>query len=184
MIPSNSSSDEQLLQLAGQGDKQAYGVLYERYLDNIYRYVLLKVGIASIAEDLTEETFIRTWEYLPRLSRKDGMINHLKAFLYRTASNLVIDFYRKKKPDNLDPEEIIEVRESPEQIFERQEEIRKLSRIIQKMRPDYQKIIILRFVNQLSHQETASLLQITEAHSRVLQFRALKRLKSLMKEEA
>jgi len=98
MIASNSSSDEHILKLAGQGDKQAYGILYVRYLDDIYRYVLLKIGSTSIAEDLTEETFIRTWEYLPRLSRKDEKINHLKAFLYRTASNLVIDFYRKKKP--------------------------------------------------------------------------------------
>lgn len=184
MDSSKSKSDEQLLLLAAHGDKQAYGLLYERYLEDIYRYVLLKVGVVETAEDLTEETFIRTWEYLPGLTRKDGKITHLKAFLYRTAGNLVIDFYRKKKPENLNPDHEIEFRASPEKMAEMQDEKGKLVKLVRKLRPDYQKVIILRFVNQLSHQETAAILKISESHSRVLQYRALKRLQTLMKEEA
>ena len=184
MNPSQASSDEQLLLQAANGDKQAYGVLYERYLEAIYRFVLIRVGCAEIAEDLTEDAFIRTWEYLPRLGRRNGKIDHLKAFLYRTANNLVIDFYRKKKPDPLSPDQAIPIWDSPEETYERQDEITTLLKGLRQLRPQYQKIIILRYANQLSHQETAAILNISEAHSRVLQFRALKRLASIIKKEA
>ena len=183
MKPSKSLPDDQLLQLATCGSKQAFGFLYERYLENIYRFVLIKIGNSNIAEDLTEETFIRTWEYLPSLARKNGRINNFKAFLYRTASNLVIDFYRKKHActDNLD--QIIQIDESPEKISEKHEQERKIMRCLRQLKPGDQKILILRYVNQLSHQETASIMDISEAHSRVLQYRALKKLQALMKEE-
>jgi RNA polymerase sigma factor (sigma-70 family) len=58
-----------------------------------------------------------------------------------------------------------------------------MMRCLRQLKPIDQKILVLRYVNQLSHQETASIMNISEAHSRVLQYRALKKLRALMKTE-
>ena len=151
MKPSNTLPDDQLLQLATCGNKQAFGFLYERYLEDIYRFVLIKVSNTNIAEDLTEETFIRTWEYLPSLARKNRKINNFKAFLYRTASNLVVDYYRKKHPSTENLEQTLKFDESPEKISEKVELERKIMRCLRQLKPNDQKILVLRYVNQLSH---------------------------------
>ena len=59
--------DERLLvRRAIKGDGEAFGELYERYLDAIYRYLYFRIGNEVAVEDLTEEVFVRAWESLPR----------------------------------------------------------------------------------------------------------------------
>ena len=176
---SDENTENRVLRLASQGDKQAFGILYTCYLEEIFRFVYFKVGRKPIAEDITEEAFIKTWESLPRIYKKDGKINNFRAWLYRIANNLVIDFYRKSKPvDNI---EYSEPGNSPlsEAIAIEHEESNQLAQSIRKLKPDFQQIIILRLINELSHKEAASIMNISESHSRVLLYRALKKLKGI-----
>ncbi len=170
----------QLICLAAKGDKHAFGRLYEHYLEEIYRFLFYKVGNKMIAEDLTEDTFLRTWEHLPSIYAKDQNFSNLRAWLYRIANNLAIDYYRKIKPQLGIDNNIRSNNKSMEKIIEDQTESQKLVKTIQKLEPRLQKIIILRFINQLSHQEIASVMKISPTHSRVLQYRALKKMKNYL----
>lgn len=174
---------EHFLSLAAQGDKQAFGRLYESFLDEIFRFVHYKVGNQTIAEDITEDTFIKTWLILPRIYKKNGKIDNLRAWLYRTANNQVIDYYRKKKPVEISEELTKAAKQSPESITDQRDLTEQLTKSVLALAPDFQQIIILRFINQLSHKETARVMKISENYSRVLQYRALKRLKEIFTEK-
>jgi len=72
-----------------------YLSLYDEYADVVFRMCLSKVSSRDEAKDLTQETFVRVWE---RLSKKGEQIEHLRAFLFTVARNLIKDYYKKKKP--------------------------------------------------------------------------------------
>jgi RNA polymerase sigma-70 factor (ECF subfamily) len=179
-INHDNSSEGHLLSLAAKGDKKAFGRLYEQHLDEILRYVFYKVGDTHEAEDITEEVFLKTWRHLPELYEKRGRIDNFRAWVYRIAHNLVIDFYRARKPLSL-KEDLIPVEENnPEVITENAFTSRRLAKAIMALQDNYQEIIILRFVNQLSHEEAALIMNLNRGHARVLQFRALKKLHSIL----
>ncbi len=71
---------------------------YKDYTDALFRYCYFKTLNREESTDIVQETFIKTWEYI----KGGGEINNMRAFLYRTAHNLVVDHYRKKKPTSLD----------------------------------------------------------------------------------
>ncbi|MBU1131828.1 hypothetical protein KKC32_01060, partial [Patescibacteria group bacterium] len=74
-------------------DANAYGQLYDYYVDRIFRFILFKVATTEEAEDLTSEVFLKTWEYINNTGKK---IKNLNALLYKIARNKVIDYYRTK----------------------------------------------------------------------------------------
>ena len=178
MKTSEELPDNCLLKHAAKGDKQAFGLLYQRYLIEIYRFIYYKIGNEGLSEDLTEETFIRTWERLINSHDDERSINHLRAWLYRTANNLVIDYYRKRKPVQLIEKLTSSKQPLPEEVTEFKDMSELLMESIKALKPEFQQIIILRFINQLSHDETAAIMKISPGYSRVLQFRALKKLKA------
>ena len=158
-------------------------MLYERYLDEIYRFVYLRVSDTLEAEDITENAFLKTWEHLPKLSAKGDQIDNFRAWLYRTALNLVIDYYRSKKPLALKDDFPAKEQDSPEAFTDLNLLSQQLANAIKELSPDFQQIIILRFVNQLSHQEAALMMNRSYGHVRVLQHRALKKLKEILTKE-
>ena len=85
--------ESQLTAQALQGDKEAFGDLYEYYLEEVYRYVFYRVSNEADAEDLTEQVFLKVWENLPNFQQRVPF----KAWLYRIARNTVIDHYRTRK---------------------------------------------------------------------------------------
>jgi RNA polymerase sigma-70 factor (ECF subfamily) len=183
MQTSKQISESRLLKAAAHGDKKAFGNLYKQYLDRIYRFIRFKVGDDLIAEDLTEETFLKTWTILPKIYKKSRKIDNFNAWLYRTAKNLVIDYYRKKKPVANIENTLEEIKLSPEEFTEQQHLSQQLTKAIAKLEPKYKEIIILRFVNQLPHEEVAHILEISENNSRIMQYRALKKLKEFLSNE-
>jgi RNA polymerase sigma-70 factor, ECF subfamily len=175
----SDSDDHHLLKLATQGDKRAFGVLYERYLGEIYRYVYYRVGDQREAEDITASTFSRTWEVLPRIAEAEVSIRSIRHWLYGVARNLVTDFYRTRETVAL-PEDFHRDQDLVEGEIEKRFQARQLTEAILQLRPDYQQIIILRFVNQLSHRETAEIMALSDGQSRIMQYRALRKLREIM----
>lgn len=175
-----SISDSELVEQATKGDKEAFGNLYECYLDEIYRYVYFRVFNHQEAEDLTETVFLKAWEALPK-SRK--RIKNFRAWLYRIAHNLVIDYRRKKSPEI--PEAESPVREDPTEIgtvIEEKQESQTIMQALARLEFKYRQVIVMRFFNQMSHAEVAQVLDIEEGHVRVLQYRGLKKLRQLIDE--
>jgi RNA polymerase sigma-70 factor (ECF subfamily) len=174
--------EDLLVDRARRGDADAFGRLYELHLDRIYRYIYYRVGSSNEAEDLAEHVFLKAWEAIGRYESR-GL--PFAAWLYRMAHNAVIDHYRSRRPTTSIDEtfDLEDERQNPvasaEAIFDREE----LKVAIQRLNPDQQTVIVLRFTEGLSHAEVGKVLGKSEGAVRVIQHRALgvmaKFLKSL-----
>lgn len=180
----NSQSNlPKLLALAAEGDWHSFGEFYEFHLKEIYRYILFRVNDHDEAEDLTAKVFLEAWESLIS-TRREQKIRNIRAWIYRIARNKVIDYHRTRKPqepidDN--PDKRLQgawLETELDDLFIS----RKLAEGVRQLPANYQEVIILRFVNQMSHAEVAEVMNITESHVRVLQYRALRQMRELMAE--
>lgn len=174
-------SDEKLLKKVISGDTPAYGVLYERYSDEIYRYVYYRVAKNSLeTEDLTQVVFIKAWDVI--LQNRTENYN-FRALIYKIARNLTIDYWRTSKTElSIDELLMKSVIPKPEQQIILNEESDELVQAIRELEPKLQEVVICRFINGLSHAETARSLGRTEGYVRVLQYRALKKIRVLINE--
>jgi len=172
-----------LLALAAEGNRHSFGEFYELHLNEIYRYILFRVYDRNEAEDLTAKVFLEAWEDLT--SRQHlRRIRNIRAWIYRIAQNKVIDFHRTRKPQE-------PIDDNPDKRLQGawlESELdglsisRKLAEGVQQLSAKYQEVIILRFISQMSHAEVAEIMNITEGHVRVLQYRALQQMRELMSE--
>ncbi|MBL7161005.1 MAG: sigma-70 family RNA polymerase sigma factor [Anaerolineales bacterium] len=153
-------------------------------MDQIYRYVYYSVANSLEAEDLTETVFLKAWESLPGMRTKVKRLN-FRAWLYRIAHNLVVDRYRMHKPTvSLDQTNTLrDPSPTPETILQAKEEGQRLASAIKKLEPHLQQVLVCRFINGLSHAETAQIIGISEGYVRVLQHRALKKMGAVLSEE-
>lgn len=155
---------------------------YNDYAEAIYRHCYFRVFSEARAEELTQETFLRTWEYL----NNKGKIDNIRAFLYRVANNLVIDESRKKKEKSL--EALLEAGVLSEPSFKDSEKIeqdillKEVLTAMEKLSPDTQEIIVLRYVDDLDPKEIAKVLEISSNAASVRLHRALGELKEIVKE--
>ncbi|MBN1312786.1 MAG: sigma-70 family RNA polymerase sigma factor [Anaerolineae bacterium] len=171
--PAFSNNETKLVARAIKGDDNAFGVLYRCYMEPIYRYIFLRVGNAAEAEDLTEDVFVKAWEALPGYRITE---HPFKSWLYRIAHNLVIDYHRKRKPLALADEELQEDPATPplpEDVIVLNQEAGVLAEAVQRLGEEEQLVVVLRFVDGLSHKEVAEIIGKSEAASRVIQHRAL-----------
>ncbi len=173
--------EEQIIARAIRGESSAFGSLYGNYQPQIYRFVYLKVSHREEAEDLTHQVFLSAWQNI-HTYREQGY--PFSSWLYQIARNKVIDFYRAKKNesslDAFDPDAFGE----KETVTERTElslGLEHLKKALRGMRPEYQEIIVLRFVEELSLKEVANTLAKTEGAVKLLQHRAIKNLRALLK---
>ncbi len=167
-------SDENALKLAAQGDQEAFGVLYERYVGRIYSYIYYRTGNQHDAEDLTARVFFRAMRHVENYTDR-GL--PLSAWLYRIAHNLVANWHRdnsRKKEIPLD--EIILVRHSgdlPETVLIENEEKENLLNVIHRLPSDRQELIILKFVEHLSNAEIGQVMGRSEGAVKSLYHRTL-----------
>lgn len=175
-IPTGTlENEDKLVRRAVTRDSAAFGCLYEFYLDRIYRYVYYRVGSTSEAEDLTEQVFLKAWEAIDRYEQRGVPF---AAWLYRLAHNLVIDHYRGKRPTSTLDEmsEADEIGGDVEATVQGLLEAEEVRAAIGRLNPDYQQMIVLRFVEGLSHAEVAKIVGKSEGATRVVQHRALQSL--------
>jgi RNA polymerase sigma-70 factor (ECF subfamily) len=84
--------------MRSQATEKIFLEVYDEHADAIYRFCYFKLFDKEKAEELTQEAFMRTWEYLA--SGKE--VDNLRAFVYRVARNSIVDYFRKKKELSLD----------------------------------------------------------------------------------
>lgn len=171
--------DRTLVVLAQSGDTEAFAQLYDRHVDAIYRYVMLRVSTREQAEDITEDVFLRAWKNLGRFQPKRPILH----WLYRIAHNRIVDEHRRKAQQN---DSLDAMNESGHQIASPQpdpvhtvisnEEIDTLRNALATMSDDEQSLLFLRFTENLAFREIAEILNKSEGACRVLQHRALKKL--------
>lgn len=174
-------TERQLINRAIQGDAKAFGELYKEYVDAIYRYVYFRVGTEVEAEDLTDEVFVRAWEALPEF--RPSASYSFSAWLYRIAHNLVVDSYRRRSPVTFSRDELDKNRTrlpSVEEVAQTRHEAANLVKAVQHLNDLEQDVIVLRFVEGLSHREVAQVIGKSESASRVIQHRALASLRKIL----
>jgi len=181
---SNSPPQEAtLIAQAIAGNADAFGELYLLHLDAIYRYVYYRVGDGAEAEDLTEQVFLKAWEALPGYQQRGYPFS---SWLYRIAHNTVADYHRRQKPEVPMPSpEKVEKRDQHRPPLEQviaTEEAATLATAIAQLSEEQQQVIILRFIEGLSHAEVARILAKSEGACRVIQHRALAALNRLLTE--
>jgi RNA polymerase sigma-70 factor (ECF subfamily) len=182
-MPSKKHPDEgALIQASIEGDGKAFEALYIHYMKAIYRYIFFRVGDEIHAEDLTEETFVRAWEALPNYQQRK---HPFSSWLYRIAHNLIIDHYRRIKPvpiSNGLMRTYSDPAESMDHMVHRKNEIRLLINAVQKLNELEREIVLLRFVEGLSHKEISAMVGRSQTSCRVILHRALKALRSILVE--
>ena len=175
-------NEENLIRRAATGDSEAFGVLYDAYHPQIYRFIFLKVSSKEDAEDLAHQVFMNALEHMPGYRHKGFPFS---SWLYRIARNAVIDHYRTKKDrvslEDTDPEDFARG-ESIQADAHRALEIEKVRRAIKKLSPLHQDVIIMRFVEELAIREVAVALKKSEGAIKLLQHRAITELQRIISE--
>lgn len=181
-MPDWQDADEkQLLLRAQQGDAEAFGQLYETYASRVFRYLFAHLNNRLDAEDLTEEVFLRVWQALP-VYQEQGV--PFGGFLFRVAHNVLVDQYRRNHHRRNDPDweaaQIEEKHADPAQAPLAYLEHKEIQHVLGQLREDYQKVLKLRFLADLSPDETAQVMGRSPGAVRVLQHRALGALRKLL----
>lgn len=175
--------EENLVRSAVGGDSSAFGSLYDRYQPMIYRFVAVKVGRREDAEDITHQVFMSAWQ---SIGGYRDMGHPFSSWLYRIARNQIIDYYRARKQDvsleMLDVESIVGAAVSQIDLSAKLD-LEKTIRAVRQLKPDYQDVVFMRFVEDLSIQETARAMKRSQGAIKLLQHRAIKELQKLLEEK-
>ena len=167
-----------LVELAQRGDAEAFGMLYERYVDLVYRYVYVRVGSSHLAEDLTSETFVRA---LRRMDSFSWQGRDIAAWFITIARNLITDNAKSARfrmevstADMLDADRRADAAPE-EEVLQRLRDSRLLE-AVQNLKPEQAECVVLRFLQGLTLAETAKVLGKSEGAVKQLQLRAVRAL--------
>jgi RNA polymerase sigma-70 factor, ECF subfamily len=172
-----------LVRRAQEGDAEAFGQLYDRYVDLVFRYVYYRVGDRSQAEDFTSETFLRA---LRRIGSFAWTGRDIGAWFVTIARNIVLDHVKSSRyrlevttADMLDEDR---AEDGPEDAVLDKVTSAELMRCVRMLNPEQQECIVLRFLQGMSVAETAAIMGKNDGAIKALQHRAVRRLATLLPE--
>ena len=171
-----------LVDRAISGDADAFGRLYDMHVDRVYRHVYYRVGNTADAEDLTQQAFIKAWEAIGRYKK---MASPFLAWLMRISHNLVTDFYRSTKTKTYLDFDMVDSNadSNPEYAAETSLNKQQIRRAVLQLPDDQQQVILMRFIEGFSYQEIAASIGKSEGAVRVIQHRALARLRKILEKD-
>ncbi len=152
---------------------------YESYSDAIFRYCYFRVYDRERAKDIVQETFMKTWDYIAR----GNDIDNIRAFLYKVARNIIIDYTRKKKEDSLEALQEsgfnpgVDERANKEIEFDFQAALQAIKSLDEK----YREAVTMRYIEGYSPKEIAKMIDETENVISVRIHRGLQQLRKKIK---
>ncbi|MFF0831273.1 RNA polymerase sigma factor [Brevibacillus sp. NPDC003359] len=156
--------------------------IYQQHYLAVYGFLFHFTGSQNETEDLTQEVFTRVVKVLPTY---DGRVT-VKTWLFSIAKHIAVDHYRKQKLYELVSENwltrLTAKHGIPEVELDYKEEMREIKDALQRLKPSYRMVVILRSIEGYSIRETAELLDISEAKVKVIYHRALKKLQHYLKD--
>lgn len=151
---------------------------YDAHANALFRYGLLRVSDREVALDLVQDAFTKTWDYMI----KGNEIINMRAFLYRTLTNLIIDHYRSRKSvasletmaeeDGFDPP-------APDDEVESMIDGEQVMKVMRRLPEDYREVIFLRYVEGLSVSEISEAIGVSRTLVAVRVHRGLRKLRAL-----
>jgi RNA polymerase sigma-70 factor (ECF subfamily) len=172
--------DEQnLVHRAQQGDKEAFAQLYENHFDKIYRYVALRIGNKTEAEDVTQQAFLNALRSISSFKWKGTPFS---AWLFRIAHNLVVDYLRKGKKQTTTPldESLVDSDSNPQREAEYRLDIEQLVSATKQLTAAQREVISLRFAGELSVAEVAKVMGKSQGAVKALQHSAIVALRKVL----
>ena len=171
---------------SAQGDKDAFGKLYDMYMERIYKYVYYHTGDTMVSEDLTQDIFIKAWGAINRFEWKGQPFS---SWLFRIAHNCTVDYYRSAQRDSTLKEQLstssMESEPSstianPVQEVEQKITHQELLGAIADLSIAQREVIILKFLEGMENNEIAQITGKKEGAIRITQMRALAALREIM----
>jgi RNA polymerase sigma-70 factor (ECF subfamily) len=172
-MPDTEIKDDVVLSKASKGDLEAFGVLYEKYVDRIFNYIYYRTGNVNDAEDLTARVFQRALHHIGSYTDRGVPFS---AWLYRIAHNLVANWHRDRSRNQeipLNEAPLLSKGELPESTLVRTQEQDVLLRMIRSLPPDRQQLLILKFVDHMSNTEIGAIMGRSEGAVKSLYHRTL-----------
>ena len=173
-----SDLDEHALIEQAKYDREAFGKLYELYVDRIYNYVYYRTGDRHEAEDLTAWVFFRAIQHIDRYEDKGAPFS---AWLYRIARNMLANWYRdnsKRSMISLESVSLQYLAEDPESAIERDQDREALLTAIRRLPSERQDLLILKHVERLSNIEIGQIIGRSEGAIKSLYHRTLVSLRA------
>ncbi|MBD3327755.1 sigma-70 family RNA polymerase sigma factor [Candidatus Peregrinibacteria bacterium] len=173
--------DKKLVELAKQ-DSKHFGSLYDKYFDRIYKYVFRRVSDKETVHDLVSQTF---FDALTHMQSYEYRGYPFSTWLYKIAHNNVLKWYRDqgkmKKADLEEGAQIADTKVDVVKDFEDTERKESIEIVLSKLEHEDREIIRLKFFEEVSNIEIAEIMGLSANHIGVKVFRALKKVKQLLK---
>lgn len=179
-----AGSLDELARRAAAGETDALGLLFDRLIEPLYRYVASRVDVQEDAEDLTQLTFERLVAALPRYEHRDGSF-HVWAF--RIARNAVVDHQRaRRRQHQAAPTATADAPSpgDPESASVHDEELRQLRDALARLTPEQHEAVVLRYISGMSAEDAGSVMDRSPGTVRALTFRGIASLRRHLRAEA
>ncbi len=171
--------EESLVRRAKQQDQKAFGELYEEHFDRIYRYVALRIGDKTEAEDMTQQVFLKALQSVSSFQWK-GI--PFAAWLFRIAHNQVVDYLRKKNKQAviLFEESLVSSDSNPQLLAEHQLDIEQLLSATRRLTEAQREVISLRFTSELPIAQVAKIMGKSQGAVKALQHSSIIALRKIL----
>lgn len=179
---SSMNEDKELVERTIKGDKEAFEMIIQKYQQPLLNYIGRTVGERELALDFTQEVFIKTYSSLHSYKPQ----YKFSTWLFKIASNFIIDYWRKKKIDafsldqkeqdsNLPPLQVPDTEPSIVKKFEISELREKIDQTLEKIPAPLREVFVWRHINEFSYEEMAEIkgLPVGTIKNRVFQAREL-----------
>ncbi len=165
-------------------DNKYFGVLYEKYFEQIFRFVFKRLGgNEEVAGDLTQQTFMKA---MANIQKYEDRGFPFSSWLYRIAQNEVSMFFRSQKKEmsvSIDEKQLTDMAHEAEiGRYMSADEQSNLVSVLNKLKPEHLDLIELRFFQEMSFKQISEILSITEANAKMRTYRILERISKLWEE--
>lgn len=174
------ANEQQLLANAKVKDQEALRMIYESYFPPIYQFIRLRINEREQARDIAADVFV---DFFMAIRSNRAPHTSLRAWLFRVARNKVYDHYGKQKQfpmDTLEDWVPASSEHEPEFEFLRSIQVEHVRRAMNMLVAEQQEVLILRFGQGLSLQETADLMDKSTSAIKSLQFRSVETLRKIL----
>lgn len=168
------ANEKEIIKSCQSGDTRLFAILYDHYIDSIYRFVYYKTRHKETAEDIVSQTFFKALQSI----KKVDLEKSFSAWLYRIARNQVIDHYRQKRT-HADIDDMWDLGEEADLIgdLDRSASFKKVEKYLKNLQPEERDIIILRVWQELSYKEISEVLGKSEGACKMSFSRSIEKLR-------
>jgi RNA polymerase sigma-70 factor (ECF subfamily) len=178
MMGSERVGERELIRLAQQGDAEAFGQLVAQHQRAVFNIAYRMVGNRQEAEDVAQESFVKTYQALDRFDRE----RPFAPWLYRITTNTALNWIKRRRPEAELEEETLQVTATPNPEAQTiaAESSERLRAAIATLPPNYRVAIELRHFQGLSYQEMSEALGVPLSDVKSWLFRARRRLREAL----